>query len=536
MAAFHFLLYTGFNTMALFKQRVTRPLPTNAEIITQKGKQFAKWKDRRGRVRTAELTPGGRIATEASTWSIRYRDGDGIVRTVATGCKDKTAANAKLTELASLAERVRVGALTTKDLEIGDHSKTPVSVHVKDYIADLNARGVNSNRIKTSETRLIAACEGCGFRWLRDLNAESLRKWLRGQTGMSAATYNWHATLWVAFGNWLTGVRLDGKRPSQTGERRLLTNPFNGFGKRDEKADRRRIARALTMEEMRLLLVVARSRPLDEARTIRRGKNKGLKLAKVSDARREDLKRLGLERALIYKTLILTGLRSNELRTLRVNDLSFGDIPFLALRVSNEKNRKGSPVPLKSDLASELRAWCTGKRGEDLVFVVPDGLLRILNRDLDAAGIEKIDDSDGRIHVHAMRHSTGTHLSAAGVSPRTAQAVMRHSDISLTMTTYTDEKLLATSGAVELLPELPILDIEPSLVTPLVTLDADNLSATESVPGKLGGNEQPASDDQKTTKPRELRGFVEWAIENSNLWPLPCESNSDESEYKRFAV
>jgi hypothetical protein len=49
-----------------------------------------------------------------------------------------------------------------------------------------------------------------------------------------------------------------------------------------------------------------------------------------------------------------------------------------------------------------------------------------------------------------------THLSAAGVSPRTAQAVMRHSEIMLTMATYTDERLLDSAGAVALLPHLPI--------------------------------------------------------------------------------
>lgn len=44
--------------------------------------------------------------------------------------------------------------------------------------------------------------------------------------------------------------------------------------------------------------------------------------------------------------LILTGLRKNELRTLSIGDLSFGDVPFLVLRSANEKNRKGSTVPL----------------------------------------------------------------------------------------------------------------------------------------------------------------------------------------------
>ncbi len=39
---------------------------------------------------------------------------------------------------------------------------------------------------------------------------------------------------------------------------------------------------------------------------------------------------------------------------------------------------------------------------------------------------------------------------------RTAQAAMRHSDIRLTMQTYTDPKLLDVRGAVESLPDLPL--------------------------------------------------------------------------------
>jgi hypothetical protein len=55
---------------------------------------------------------------------------------------------------------------------------------------------------------------------------------------------------------------------------------------------------------------------------------------------------------------------------------------------------------------------------------------------------------------HALRHTFGTHLSRAGVPPRTAQAAMRHSSIDLTMNIYTDPTLLDVAGAVEALPEL----------------------------------------------------------------------------------
>jgi len=179
------------------------------------------------------------------------------------------------------------------------------------------------------------------------------------------------------------------------------------------------------------------------------GPNKGELVAKVSDDRKSELLQLGEERALIYKTAVLTGLRLNELRTLIISDLSFGDVPFVRLRSTNEKNRKGSTLPLRSDLAVELKEWTNGKERGAPVFVVPAGLLRIMDRDLKVAKIPKHDVDGCVVHVHALRHSFGTHLSLAGVAPRTAQAAMRHSNISLTMNTYTDARLLDTASAIE---------------------------------------------------------------------------------------
>jgi len=533
----------------VYKKTVTRALPANATTKERRRRATARelrrdpttaticetvatWTDRAGRRRTAVVVVGSdgspRIRDEAATYTAKYRDADGIVQEVATGCRDADAARTKLAELMRTAERIQSGSLSRSDAEVGQWQSVPLSVHVADYIADLKARELNADRVKTSEAYLNNDCDGCGFKWLRDLNADALRKWLRSDSEMGAATYNWHSALWSAFGSWLCGVRLEGRRKSQTGDRRIASNPFAGFGKKNERDNRRRIARALTLDEMRRLLDQARRRPLDDALTIRRGKNAGQRTAKLSPERRAELERLGLERALIYKTLILTGLRKNELRTLAVGDLSFGDVPFLVLRSANEKNRKGSTVPLRSDLAAELQEWARGRSAGDLVFNLPAGLLRILDRDLVAAGIDKIDERKGRVHLHALRHSTGTALSMAGVSPRTAQAVMRHSNVNLTMNTYTDQRLLDTSAAVELLPELPLAgqvylkqnevdnrtdtgDGARRVVAPMVAPTTGKTCQTGSQSGKLGkvcGGDETGPENEKTPQNTEVsRGF-----------------------------
>lgn len=88
----------------LFKKQFTKPIPDGAQIVTRKvkgqTKQFAQWTDLRGKCRTAELTDSGnRINVEATTWTAKYSDGEGHVREVATGCRDKDAAAAALADL-----------------------------------------------------------------------------------------------------------------------------------------------------------------------------------------------------------------------------------------------------------------------------------------------------------------------------------------------------------------------------------------------------------------------------------------------------
>ena len=51
-----------------------------------------------------------------------------------------------------------------------------------------------------------------------------------------------------------------------------------------------------------------------------------------------------------------------------------------------------------------------------------------------------------------MRHTFATLLARNGVLPGVAQRLMRHSDIRLTMNTYTHLDLADTAGAVAALP------------------------------------------------------------------------------------
>jgi integrase len=467
---------------SVFKKVVTKAVPAGAETFERKGQRLARWRDSRGRQRTARLTVGKagqqRIVIESGRYFAKYRDGAGVVRLVATGCKDETAARQVLAELERKAELVRSGVMSAAEAAVGEHQAVPLGEHFDAYLAYLEAKGACAEHRSERARQLRRIARECGFQRLADLDRSKLEAWLTRQTraGMSARTRNSYLTSAIAFCNWCVEPTVG----------RLATNPFDGIPKANEKADPRRQRRAMTEAELVKLLAVARERPLLEALTVRKGPRKGERYANVRPEVRERLELLGRERALIYKTLVLTGLRKGELASLTAAQLDLEAIePNIHLDAADEKNREGNSLPLRGDLAKELGQWLADKlrklqadaleSGAPIparlppdtpVFNVPRHLAKILNLDLVAAGIarrvrvggkwiiDKTDDRGRTIDVHALRTTFSTLLSKGGVSPRTTQAAMRHSDIRLTMGVYTDPILLDVRKALDTLPSL----------------------------------------------------------------------------------
>jgi integrase len=443
----------------VFKKQVTKALPLEAKEFTRKGQRFARWKDRKRKTRTAPLTIGQggseRIIIEASRYFAKYRDGAGLVQVVPTGCRDEGAARQVLAELERKAELVRSGMLTTAEAAVSNHLGAAIAGHFDAFRQYMEASGVTAGHVNTTRHYLDRLASECGFARLADLRCEKLETWIvaRAKQGMSARSRNAHRDAMVAFCNWC--VHTD----------RLTANPFARIPKANEKADPRRRRRAMDGDELARLLAVARERPLLDALTVRKGARKGERYANVRPEVRDRLCRLGRERALLYKTLVLTGLRKGELAALTVGHLRLDErVPYIGLDARDEKNREGNDIPLRDDVAADLRGWLADKLSrlqeearqagapipvrlppDTPVFDVPDALVKILDRDLVAAGlarrvrvgnkwrIDKRDDRGRTIDVHALRTTFGTLMSRGGVAPRTAQAAMRHSKIDLTM-------------------------------------------------------------------------------------------------------
>ena len=527
---------------SVFRKTVTRSLPKGAELFTKNGEQFAKWKPAKGRAKTAKVRnckDGSlRIIDESGTFVAKFRDGSGLLCEVSTGCRDEDAARSVLAKLERRAELVKANVITAAEDRIADHQAELLTGHIADYLQSLRAKDVSAGYLKETERLANRIAKDCEFKRIGDIDLTALERWMvaRKTEGMSARTRNSHVQAVAGFCSWAVD------------NQRLALNPLSRIGKADEKSDKRRQRRSLTESELIRLLEMARWRPLAEfgresisaADTTKASANGTLKrsnwkkttlsldtLHTAVERAREALKdnpdfvigleRLGRERALIYKTLVLTGLRKGELASLTVGQLELeGIAPYAVLNAANEKNRQGSSVPLRSDLAEDLRKWISDVpdastiriHGRNAVadvnrplFRVPAGLVRILNRDLLAAGIPKRDERGRTIDVHALRHSFGTLLSKGGVSPRTAQAAMRHSKIDMTMNVYTDPKLLDVHGALD---TLPMLDLNPGPKTDRQEMRATGTDCRDSVPASnyavkfVAPDVAPTSGDRKS--------------------------------------
>jgi integrase len=137
-------------------------------------------------------------------------------------------------------------------------------------------------------------------------------------------------------------------------------------------------------------------------------------------------------------------------------------------------------MPIRVDLAKRIQDWIASKKKLDptkpLVNIALKRTTEMLKKDLAAARAAWITESpDAEEHkrrerstflkyqndqgqyadFHALRKTCITNLSRAGVSPKTAQLLARHSDINLTMNTYTMLGVLDQAAAVEALPPVP---------------------------------------------------------------------------------
>ena len=424
-------------------------------ISNQNGVRIARWRTRSKSWATGEIVtrPDGRefVRVESGTYFAKYRDADDVVQVVPTGCRTEQAARQALIRLERDAERVRLGVITHAEQAIADAASTSVATAIEDYVATFS--GSPTHR-RNTRSYLLTLAKSLGWNRPKDMKREDLERWLAeesrpkpGQTqGRSARSRNAYHTAAIAFANWLVN------------NSRLTSNPFGKIPKANLDADRRRQRRAFTPEELQSLMKAAQDAPESP---LTRCVNKPVQRIKPVLS--------GRERAEVYAILAGTGLRVGELGKLRVADLRLDSrTPHIELSARITKNSQDDTIPLRDDLVTIFRRRVQGMSPDALVYAIPHCFLKRFDADCARAGIPKRDGRGRTVDVHSLRTTFGTWLARAGVAPRTAQALMRHSDIRLTMGVYTDPRLLDTAAAIATLPSVAPTESATFSVAPSV--------------------------------------------------------------------
>jgi integrase/recombinase XerC len=429
------------------------------------GKQVSK--DTPGAVKVREESKSGK-------WYGRYKNAEGRAQEVIL-CRDEKSARVMVNELETRAQQLSTGVIDRFD----EYRQRPLycrtcdstgtvkkrgqdprpcdrcdGAHLSDFREYLLSKDDDPGYVALQRTRIHAVLSGCRFVYFSDLRQSKVMKWLADQRQRGAfgrATSNYYGQAIIQFCNWLVQ---DGRAPD---------NPIAYLPKANEELD--------DSQERRTLL------PDEFARLIRAAAN--------SDRifRRLD----GQARAMAYLTAGYTGLRAQELASLTETDLNLvADVPTASVQAAYSKRRRKDVQPIRPDLAAMLQQWIASKFDPDAaadrkqVRLWPGSwwnkAAEMLRDDLAAARLAWIDtaataeerakreasnfltpnDDDGRVlDFHALRHHFISGLAMAGVHPKKAQELARHSDIRLTMDRYTHVGLHEVAADLDKLPELP---------------------------------------------------------------------------------
>jgi hypothetical protein len=392
-------------------------------------------------------TPGARKVIEESTkWYGRVQDpATGKWRFVPLS-KDKQSARKKLVDLETRLARGEAGLVDPYQ----DTKEGKVQDLLDDYVDGYLTQKGRSEKYRGQTRREVnAVVAGCGAERLADLTVARVDRFLAGLT-CSARSKNGYRRSVIGLFNYLV------KKDRLPGNLLLKTTRSE-----EKKGEQKRKRRALKAEELQTLLEAARSRPLREAMTVRRGARKGQLLARVSPEEKARLERVGRHRALLYLTAAMTGWRLKTLRQVKVGYLDLASAgPAASLPGTVMKSGRDFRQPLREDLADELKAWVaeSGKGSGDYLFDVPkfSQTCRLLRKDLKRAGIPYQDEAGRYFDFHSFRKCTGSFLRQGKVDPSVSKRFLDHSDIRMTMEVYNDEALLDERTALEAMPRLTV--------------------------------------------------------------------------------
>ena len=379
-------------------------------------------------------------------WYIGYDDHTGKRRTK-KGFTDRAMTERLAAELEENARLIRNG-LKPRPRKDGVEAMEDL---LSEFEKHLKHRDITAARVQEVIARVRRAMDGCHVRRVTDIDSSSVEAYLSllRSEGMSKQTSNHYVKALRQFGNWLIKTR------------RAEINHFNEVPLLNVQTDRRHHRRPLTHEELsRLVAAAEHEKPIESIE--------------------------GPDRAMMYVLSAWTGYRKAEIGSLTLRSLQLEtEQPSVTINAEFSKRRQQETQVLHPSVVERLQEWLAIKKPapNELLFPVsrkvPGGIERktakMMRHDLAAARKIWIEEAtseeeksvreesdflayqshDGRFaDFHANRHTFITNLARAGVSPKTAQTLARHSDIRLTMNVYTHTDLAEKAEAVSRLPGL----------------------------------------------------------------------------------
>ncbi len=409
-----------------------------------------RWVDGNGKV-CAKGTAGA-TWKKSKTWTVQVCiDGR---RKLLKGYTDKSASE----QMGANYERARARGEQGLTDPYKAHRHRPLVEHVGDWIGELRQLGRDDVYIRLCDARMARLVDECGWMTLADISAATFLSWRETATvevgharkpasnihSMSAKTQNHYLTTLRTFCLW--AIRRN----------RMADHPLADVPAVNTAGQLRRQRRALHEDEINALLKAVPDR-----------------------------------HQLAYRLPLATGLRRDELRQLRWSDVKINaPSPCIQLRAETTKAKRADIVPLRVDLA-KLLADAKADAGADDMQPVFRSLPSMAShkRYLAWAGIDFEDEQGRRADFHSLRHTFGSMLAKAGVAPRVAMSLMRHTDMRLTQNVYTDPRVFDLAGAVAKLPTMgadaPTLTIRATGTDPRALAQTPSEHPPESMRSKM---------------------------------------------------
>ncbi len=463
-------------------------------------------------------------------WYVSYKDENGRRRCV-KGFTDKSETVRMATRLEEKAKRIRLGL---EEAETDEPQDVALPQHIADFEKHLSNRETSEKRRGEVATKIRRIATEAGWSNLNDINATDVENVLGAYRtdGMSRQTSNHYLQAIKQLSRWLLRTN------------RLTEDPLTDLTRLNVQTDRRHDRRPLSPEEFeRLVDAASQGKPVESIP--------------------------GPDRAMMYVLSAWTGYRKGEIgsMTLRSLDLE-SSIPTATVQAIYSKREKQDVQVLHPDVVQRLKDWLATKEKvtkDQLLFPVsgkvPGGTERktakMMRKDLEAARKVWIDetdsdkerqereasdflmyeDSQGKFaDFHANRHTFITNLGRGGVSPKTAQTLARHSDVRLTMNTYTHTDFAEKLDAVNRLPAVPQhrpIDASPSSENGSANDRRKNIGSAPK--SQHGENGQPLSRDGETAKKKvEPKGSTEVVAVSEVDISCPYLSDDVESTPQRI--